>query len=73
MGGSERRGLLSEAQVAAVLRCDAVALQRMRAAGVGPAYLVLPGGLVVYTPSSVRAWVCGRRNYRDRPRSSAAE
>lgn len=68
MGGPVRRVLLSEAQVAFALRCDVVALQRMRAAGVGPAYRVLPGGLVVYTPEAVRAWLGGRRDYRDRPR-----
>lgn len=73
MAGSVRRVLLSEVQVAVALRCEVVALQRMRAAGVGPAYLVLPGGLVVYTPGAVRAWLCGRRDYRDRPRPSRTE
>lgn len=60
MGTTPRR-LLSEKQVAAVLRCDVAALQRMRAAGIGPAYRVLPDGRVVFTPASVQAWLMGPR------------
>lgn len=60
------RSLLSEGQVAAALRCDVAALQRMRAAGIGPAYRVLPNGAVLYTADAVRAWLAGARRYRDR-------
>jgi hypothetical protein len=60
MAGSARR-LLSEKQVAAVLRTDVAALQRMRAAGIGPAYRVLPDGRVYFTPAAVQAWLTGPR------------
>lgn len=62
----QRSVLLSEQQLAVALRCDVAALQRMRAAGVGPAYRVLPSGVVLYAPDAVRAWLAGSRNYRDR-------
>jgi hypothetical protein len=60
MGGSSWR-LLSEKQVAAVLRTDVAALQRMRAAGIGPAYRVLPDGRVCFTPDAVQTWLTGPR------------
>lgn len=59
------RQLLSEQQVATALKCEVAALQRMRAGGVGPAYRVLPNGVVLYTADAVRAWLDGARNYRD--------
>lgn len=65
----QRLVLLSEQQLAAALRCDVAALQRMRAAGVGPAYRVLPSGVVLYTADSARAWLAGARRYRDRSSS----
>lgn len=58
MGRPVRR-LLSEKQVAAVLRTDVAALQRMRAAGIGPAYRVLPDGRVYFTPDAVHVWLTG--------------
>jgi hypothetical protein len=67
MSASSSRRLLSEKQVAAVLRCDVAALQRMRAAGIGPAYRVLPDGRVYFTPDAVRAWLMGPRPRWSRP------
>ncbi|MDP9115683.1 MAG: hypothetical protein M3O28_00130 [Actinomycetota bacterium] len=62
-----RRELLSEKQVAAALRTDVAALQRMRSAGIGPAYRVGPDGQVWYSPGAVQGWLIGSRPRWSRP------
>jgi hypothetical protein len=62
-----RRELLSEKQVAAALRTDVAALQRMRASGIGPAYRVGPDGQVWFTAAALHAWLVRSRPRWSRP------